>query len=62
MRVQQEFIQPVEPSHLKKFFAGYVKHERRDPETEQLREHDDENGADEVFMGEQPQANHLQRK
>jgi hypothetical protein len=61
-QAHDEFIEPFEPSHLQQFRSRYVKDKGSDADAEELGEENGGNGAEPIFMGEQPEADQLQRK
>ena len=57
-----ELIELLEPRHLQQLRPRHVEDEGGDADAEEFREHDGEDGAEPIFMGEQPEPDQLQRK
>src|ERR1700716_2359927 len=61
-QLYDEVIERFEPPHFKQFRPRDVEDESGDADAEEFREDNGEDGADPIFMGEQPEPDQLQRE
>ena len=57
-----ELVELFEPRHLQQLRPRHVEDEGGDADAEEFREHDGEDGAGPVFVGQQPEPDQLERK